>query len=355
MFVNSFGDGACRGPVDRGQRLLHPGPPGAATASSPPFSCWPGSSANLGPMKEYGGVVENNLRVSWPDADKLRPGTRRRGRGQAGVRYAGKPQPELGPVRHEPHGPGPEGAAEPRTQGSLNAGTSRVQRRLARRPARCRRRAAVPGLGRGHRGRGPRRRGPGNPGPGRLPGRHENTVSRPGPNVPPAAWTPASMEAAKALGRALRPGSPWPRPSGRSCAAIRPRSSAMPWRAPASSAAANSCRSILPRLQSPSLADAAAAALLAYGERIAGTLGDALVDPDGDAAVRAALPACAGADRHAAGLGRPPARLRRRDADDPGRGHRGAGPGAGGPSRGRLCPGTLFPPRSANRSPRPAA
>jgi HEAT repeat protein len=47
---------------------------------------------------------------------------------------------------------------------------------------------------------------------------------------------------------------------------------------------------ILPHLQSPLLADAAAAALLAYGERISGTLGDALADPGENAAVRRAVP-----------------------------------------------------------------
>jgi hypothetical protein len=72
---------------------------------------------------------------------------------------------------------------------------------------------------------------------------------------------------------------------------------------------------ILPRLQSPLLADAAVAALLAYGERIAGTLGDALVDPDEDAAVRAALPgvlARIGTRRASAALLRA---LRGRDAE----------------------------------------
>ena len=47
---------------------------------------------------------------------------------------------------------------------------------------------------------------------------------------------------------------------------------------------------ILPHLGSPLLADAAAAALLAYGDRIAGMLGDTLADPASAAAERRAVP-----------------------------------------------------------------
>lgn len=72
---------------------------------------------------------------------------------------------------------------------------------------------------------------------------------------------------------------------------------------------------ILPRLGDASLADAAASALAAYGVRIAGTLGDALVDGSLPPAVRKAVPAVlarAAAPRAAAVLLRA---LRRQDPD----------------------------------------
>ena len=312
MFVNKLGDGAA-------SILL------IAANAFIPRSAWRGYSLitavfilgwmvmNARLMKEYGGVVKENLRVSWPDADKLVLDRvdvdaaklvfdTLESRNQSTALYA---MNLLDLVRKE--------GLSPELKDLLNAGTSRVQA------------GALDALL--------------DAGGGPLfqdwdeaiedealdaevreilaldvyrdvmKTRFEAWAERPAGGV-----DTASMEAAKALGRV---------PAGSPLAAnLRPllRSDSPEVVRYALESAGRLGRRefvplILPRLQSPLLADAAAAALLAYGERIAGTLGDALVDPDEDAAVRAALPgvlARIGTRRASAALLRA---LRRRDAE----------------------------------------
>jgi len=310
MFVNKLGDGAASVLLIAANALLHPGWKGFSLITAVFVLGWMAMNARL--MKEYGGVVKENLRVSWPDADKLvlervdvdaakLVFDTLESRNQSSALYA---MNLMDLVRRE--------RLSPELKDLLNAETSRV-------------RAGSLGTLLDAGG-----------GPlfqdwdeaiedealdaevreilaldvyrDVMKTRFEAWAERPAGGV-----DTASMEAAKALGRV---------PAGSPLAAnLRPllRSDSPEVVRYALESAGKLGRRefvplILPRLQSPSLADAAAAALLAYGERIAGTLGDALVDPDEDAAVRAVLPgvlARIGTRRASAILLRA---LRRRDA-----------------------------------------
>jgi hypothetical protein len=69
MFVNKLGDGAASILLIAAGSLFHPGWKGYSLISGVFILGW--AAMNWGLMREYGGVVKDNLRVSWPDADKL--------------------------------------------------------------------------------------------------------------------------------------------------------------------------------------------------------------------------------------------------------------------------------------------
>lgn len=311
MFVNKLGDGAAAVLLIAANALLHPGWRGYSVITAIFVMGW--MAMNIRLIKEYGGVVKENLRLSWPDADKLvlervdvdaakLVFDTLESRNQSSALYA---MNLMDLVRRE--------RLSPELKDLLNAETSRVRAGSLDTlldagggplfqdwdeaiedealDAEVREILALDVYR------------------DVMKTRFEAWAERPAGGA-----DTASMEAAKALGRV---------PAGSPLAAnLRPllRSDSPEVVRYALESAGKLGRRefvplILPRLQSPLLADAAAAALLAYGERIAGTLGDALVDPDEDAAVRAALPgvlARIGTRRASAALLRA---LRRRDAD----------------------------------------
>ncbi|MGD0783441.1 MAG: Npt1/Npt2 family nucleotide transporter, partial [Candidatus Aminicenantales bacterium] len=69
MFVNKLGDGAASILLIASGSLLHPGWRGYSLITAVFLLGW--MTMNWRLMKEYGGVVKENLRVSWPDAGKL--------------------------------------------------------------------------------------------------------------------------------------------------------------------------------------------------------------------------------------------------------------------------------------------
>ncbi len=286
MFVNKLGDGAAALLLIASSALFHPGWRGYSLITAVFLLGWMAMNWRL--MKEYGGVVKENLRVSWPDADKL---VLERvdvdaaklifdtleSRNRSTTLYA---MNLLDLVRKE--------GLSPELKDLLNAGTSRV------------RAGSLDTLL--DAGSGPLfQEWDESVADGNLDAEIREILAldvyRDVMKTRFAAWAERpdggkdteAMEAAKALGR-VPPGSPL-------TANLRPLlASGSPEvvRYALESAGKLGRREfvplILPHLGSPQLADAAAAALLAFGERIAGTLGDALSDPGEDPAVRRAVP-----------------------------------------------------------------
>jgi AAA family ATP:ADP antiporter len=286
MFVNKLGDGAASILLIAANALFHPGWRGYSFITAVFILGWMAMNWRL--MKEYGGVVKENLRVSWPDADKLilervdvdaakLVFDTLESRNQSTALYA---MNLLDLVRKE--------GLSPELKDLLNAGTSRVGAGSL---------DTLLDAG-------------GSPlfqnwdesiADGNLDAEIREILAldvyRDVMKTRFEAWAERpvgekdtdAMEAAKALGRV---------PAGSPLAVnLRPllRSDAPEVVRYALESAGKLRRRefvplILPHLQSHQLADAAAAALLAYGERISGTLGDALADPDEDAAVRRAVP-----------------------------------------------------------------
>jgi AAA family ATP:ADP antiporter len=286
MFVNKLGDGAASILLIAANALFHPGWRGYSFITAVFIVGWVAMNWRL--MKEYGGVVKENLRVSWPDADKLvleRVNVDAaklvfdtlESRNQSTALYA---MNLLDLVRKE--------GLSPELKDLLNVGTARVGAGSLD--------TLLDAAG----------------GPlfqdwdesiadGRLDAEVREILAldvyRDVMKTRFEAWagSPESgkdteaMEAAKALGRV---------PAGSLLAAnLRPLlRSDVPEVVRYALESAGKLRRrefvplIVPHLQSPQLADAATAALLAYGGRISGTLGDALADPGEDVAVRRAVP-----------------------------------------------------------------
>jgi ATP:ADP antiporter, AAA family len=309
MFVNKLGDAAASILLIVATAIFHPGWKGFSLLTAVFILGW--LAMNLELMRAYGGVIRDNLQASWPDADKqvlehidvdaakLVFDTLE-SRNQSSALYA----MNLMDLVHRDR-------LSPDLKELLNAETSRV------------RAGALDALL--DAGGGPL-----------FPAwdeavedgdldaqvreilaldvyrdvmksRFEAWAER-----PEAGGNVSQMEAAKALGR-VPAGSPL-------TANLRPllRSPSAEVVLYALESAAKLGRRefvplILPHLKTAPLASAAAAALQAYGERISGTLADAIADPEEDPAVRTALPdvlARAGTPRAASALLRV---LRRRD------------------------------------------
>ena len=286
MFVNKLGDGAASVLLIAAGVLFHPGWRGYSLITGVFILGW--IAMNWGLMREYGGVIKENLRVSWPDADKL---VLERvdvdaaklifdtleSRNQSTALYA---MNLLDLIRKE--------GLSPDLKDLLNAGTSRVGAGSLD--------TLLDASG------------------GPLFQNWDESVADGGLDAeireilaldvyrdvmktrfeawaghPDGEKDTEAMEAAKALGRV---------PAGSPLAAnLRPLlrgGSPEVLRYALESAGKLGRREfvplILPHLQSPLLADAAAAALLAYGDRIAGMLGDTLADPGEDPAERRAVP-----------------------------------------------------------------
>jgi hypothetical protein len=286
MFVNKLGDAAASILLIAAGALFHPGWRGYSVLTGVFLLGW--IAMNRALMREYGGVVKENLRVSWPDADKLVLDRvdvdaaklifdTLESRNQSTALYA---MNLLDLVRKE--------GLSPELKDLLNAGNSRV------------RAGSLDTLL--------------DAGGGPLFQDWDDSIADGGLDAeireilaldvyrdvmrtrfeawaehPDGGRDTEAMEAAKALGRVpagsplasnlrplLRIGSPEVLRYALESAGKLGRREFVPL--------------ILPHLGNPLLADAAAAALLAYGDRIAGMLGDTLADPASAAAERRAVP-----------------------------------------------------------------
>jgi len=286
MFVNKLGDGAAAILLIAATAVFHPGWRGFSLITAVFLVGWMAMNWRL--MKEYGGVVKENLRVSWPDADKLLLERvdvdaaklvfdTLESRNQSTALYA---MNLLDLVRRE--------GLSPELKDLLNAGTSRVRAGSFNTLLDA--------------GGGPLFQDwDESIADGNLDAEIREILAldvyrdvmktrfEAWSERPEAGKDTEAMEAAKTLGRV---------PSGSPLAAnLRPllRSSSPEVVRYALESAGKLGRRefvplILPHLQNPLLADASAAALLAFGEQIAGMLGDALADPGEDAGVRRAVP-----------------------------------------------------------------